>query len=43
MITNTEKIWLKVRELNEKSHIYSEVADELTKLAQEIEGINDEN
>ena len=43
MIKDAERIWLKVRELNEKSHIYSEVADELTKLAQEIEGMNDEN
>lgn len=34
---DTEIIWEKVRELNLKSHIYSEVADELTKLAQQIE------
>ena len=33
----TEKIWAKVREYNEKSHLYSEMADELTKLAQELE------
>lgn len=34
----TEMLWEKVRELNEKSHLYSEMADELTKLAQNIEG-----
>ena len=34
---DTEKIWAKVREYNDKSHLYSEMADELTKLAQELE------
>ena len=34
---NTEKIWEKVREYNFKSHLYSDLADELTKLAQQIE------
>lgn len=34
---DTNRIWAKVRELNEKSHLYSEMADELTKLAQELE------
>lgn len=37
---DTEKIWAKVRELNEKSHLYSEMADELLKLVQEIEENN---
>lgn len=34
---DTSRIWARVRELNEKSHLYSEMADELTKLAQELE------
>lgn len=34
---DTSRIWVKVREYNEKSHLYSEMADELTKLAQELE------
>ena len=34
---DTERVWAKVRELNEKSHLYSEMADEHTKLAQELE------
>lgn len=34
---DTNRIWAKVRELNDKSHLYSEMADELTKLAQELE------
>ena len=34
---DTSRIWAKVREYNEKSHLYSEMADELTKLAQELE------
>ncbi len=34
---DTEKIWEKVREFNIKSNIYSEVADELIKLAQQFE------
>lgn len=34
---DTEKIWARVRELNERSHLYSSVADELTKLVQDLE------
>ena len=30
-------LWEKVRELNDKSHLYSEMADWLTQLAQQIE------
>ena len=33
----TEKIWAMVRELNERSHLYSNMADELTKLVQDLE------
>lgn len=33
----TEKIWDTIRELNEKSHLYSEMADKLTKLVQDLE------
>ena len=36
-MTSVEGIWTKVRELNEKSHLYSEMADELTELAQQLE------
>lgn len=43
-MTELEAIWEKAREFNAKSHIYSEVADELIKLAQQIEErVNDEN
>ena len=34
---DTEEIWKRVRELNEKSHFYSEMADELIRLAQKFE------
>ena len=33
----TEEIWAKIRELNERSHLYSEMADELTKMVQKLE------
>ena len=36
-MADTEIIWARVRELNGKSHMYSEMADELTKLAQQLE------
>lgn len=36
-VIETDKLWEKVRELNEKSHIYSEMADELTKLIKQLE------
>ena len=32
-----DKLWEKVREYNQLSHIYSDMADELTHLAQELE------
>jgi len=37
IMADTEIIWARVRELNDKSHLYSELADELTKIAQELE------
>ena len=36
-MVEAELIWEKVREFENKSHVYSEVADELVKLAQQIE------
>lgn len=36
-VIETDNLWGKVRELNEKSHIYSEMADELTKLIKQLE------
>lgn len=35
--TETRLIWEKVRYYNELSHVYSEIADKLTKLAQDME------
>lgn len=35
---DSDRLWAMVRELNEKSHLYSDMADELTKLIQKLEG-----
>ena len=35
---DSDKLWAMVRELNEKSYLYSEMADKLTKLIQKLEG-----
>ena len=37
IMADTEIIWNRVKELNEKSHMYSKMADELTELAQQLE------
>ena len=38
---NTDVLWEQVKILNEKSHIYSECADILTKLINELEDNHD--
>ena len=40
MVRN-EKLWEKIRELNLKSEIYSNLADELVKLANKLEEENE--
>lgn len=35
---DSDRLWAMVRELNEKSHLYSDTADKLTKLIQQLEG-----
>ena len=38
----TQTMWERVRYYNELSHVYSEVADKLAKLTQELEGDYDD-